>query len=262
VRPLLCKLRWIFPQRCDVLTLFPPVPMKNPLRLLLLCLALGMLAAPARLRAQDDWQQAGRNLFDIYADAMQGKNYSAFIASCESRTRSLFREFTLWQMDLMTEDDLMGVLPRDDAGRPISLKALLELTDEQFWVLYTDWMRKRELAITEKVRAQQGFSGLPRYKLKVLTKFEDTLYMVAERTYDKPSPVPIPLTVLEAVKEDGKWKLKIPREIIWEAMEAGRTRALEIEKEMKYIPYDVRPPLKPPVDTPLPAAGADPASPK
>ncbi len=236
--------------------------MNIPFRILLLCLALFTLAAPARLRAQEDWQAAGRNLFDIYADAMQGKNYSAFIASCESKSRSLFREFTLWQMDLMTEDDLMGVLPRDDAGRPISLKALLELTDDQFWVLYTDWMRKRELAITEKVRAQQGFSGLPLYKLKVLTKFQDTLYMVAERTYAKPSPVPIPLTVLEAVQENGKWKLKIPREIIWEALEAGRARAHEIEKEMKYLPYDVQAPLKPPVDTPLPAAGGTPAPPK
>lgn len=228
--------------------------MNAPLRILLLCLALCTVAAPARLRAEEDWQEAGRNLFDIYADAMQGKNYSTFIASCESNSRSLFREFTLWQMDLMTDEDLMGVLPRDDAGRAISLKALLELNDDQFWVLYTDWMRKRELAITEEVRAKQGLSGLPVYKLKVLTKFQDTLYMVTERTYAKPSPVPIPLTVLEAVKENGKWKLKIPREIIWDAMEAGRARALEIEKELKFKPYDVRPPLKPPIDSPLPVA--------
>jgi len=214
---------------------------------------------PARLAAEEDWQEAGRNLFDLYADAMQGKNYSLFINNCESKSRSLFREFTLWQMDLMTEDDLMGVLPRDDAGRPISLKALVELNDEQFWVIYTDWMRKREMAIADKVRDQQGFSGLPVYKLKVLTKYQDTLFMVAERTYTKPSPVPIPLTVLEAVQEKGKWKLKIPREIIWEAMESGRARSLQIEKELKSIPYDVRAPLKPPADDlPLPAAAPAP----
>lgn len=229
--------------------------MNTLLRSVLLGLALCLFIAPSRLRAEEDWKEAGRTLFDLYADAMQGKNYSAFIANCEGKSRSLFREFTLWQMDLMTDEDLMGVLPRDDAGRAISLKALLELDDGQFWVLYTDWMRKRELAITEKVRAQQGFSGLPSYKLKVLTKYEDTLFMIAERSYAKPSPVPIPLTVLEAVKEDGKWKLKIPREIIWEALEAGRARSMEIEKELKSQPYDVRAPLKPPVDSPLPAAG-------
>jgi hypothetical protein len=78
--------------------------------------------------------------------------------------------------------------------------------------------------------------------------------MVAERTYDKPSPVPIPLTVLEAVLENGKWKLKIPREIIWDALESGRARTAEIEKEMRYKPYDVQVPLRPSVDTPLPAA--------
>ena len=214
-----------------------------------------MLALVPRLRGAEAWEEAGRSLFESYAEAMQGKNYSVFIANCESKSRSLFREFTLWQMDLMTEDDLMGVLPRDDAGRAISLKALLELDDEQFWVLYTDWMRKRELAIADKVRSQQGFSGLPVYKLKVLTKYQDTLYMVAERSYAKPSAVPIPLTVLEAVQEKGKWKLKIPREIIWEAMEAGRARSLAIEQELKSQPYDVRPPLKPPGDSPLPSVG-------
>ena len=120
--------------------------------------------------------------------------------------------------------------------------------------LYTDWMRKRELALADKARALQGQSGLPLYKLKVLTRYEDTLYMVAERTYDKPSPVPIPLTVLEAVLENGKWKLKIPREIIWDALESGRARTAEIERELKYQPYDVQVPLRPPVDTPLPAA--------
>ena len=227
-------------------------------RLLLFSLALCTLAAPARLRAAEDWQAAGRDLFASYADAMQGKNYSTFIANCESKSRSLFREFTLWQMDLMTDDDLMGVLPYDKDNRPIPLKSLLELTDEQFWVLYTDWMRTRELALADKARALQGQSGLPLYKLKVLTRYEDTLYMVAERTYDKPSPVPIPLTVLEAVQENGKWKLKIPREIIWDALESGRARSAEIEKEMKYQPYDVQVPLRPPVDTPLPAAGAAP----
>ena len=232
--------------------------MKMLPRLLLLCLALCTVVAPARLRAAEDWQEAGRNLFESYADAMQGKNYSTFIANCESKSRSLFREFTLWQMDLMTDDDLMGVLPYDKDNRPIPLKSLLELSDEQFWVLYTDWMRKRELALADKARTLQGQSGLPLYKLKVLTRYEDTLYMVAERTYSKPSPVPIPLTVLEAVLENGKWKLKIPREIIWDALESGRARTAEIEKEMRYKPYDVQVPLKPPVDMPLPAAGVSP----
>lgn len=234
--------------------------MKMLPRLLLLCLALCTVVAPARLRAaEEDWQAAGRDLFASYADAMQGKNYSTFIANCESKSRSLFREFTLWQMDLMTDEDLMGVLPYNKDNQPIPLKSLLELTDEQFWVLYTDWMRKRELALADKARALQGQSGLPLYKLKVLTRYEDTLYMVAERSYDKPSPVPIPLTVLEAVLEKGKWKLKIPREIIWDALESGRARTAEIERELKYQPYDVQVPLRPPVDTPLPAAGAAPA---
>lgn len=233
--------------------------MKMLPRLLLLCLALCTVVAPARLRAaEEDWQAAGRDLFASYADAMQGKNYSTFIANCESKSRSLFREFTLWQMDLMTDEDLMGVLPYNKDNQPIPLKSLLELTDEQFWVLYTDWMRKRELALADKARALQGQSGLPLYKLKVLTRYEDTLYMVAERSYDKPSPVPIPLTVLEAVLEKGKWKLKIPREIIWDALESGRARTAEIERELKYQPYDVQVPLRPPVDTPLPAAGAAP----
>ena len=228
--------------------------MNSPLRLLAFCLAWCAVLGPLRVRAGEAWEEAGRGLFDSYAEAMQGKNYSVFIANCESKSRSLFREFTLWQMDLMTEDDLMGVLPRDDAGRAISLQALLELDDEHFWVLYTDWMRKRELALADKARRQQGFSGLPVYKLKVLTKYQDTLYMVAERSYAKPSAVPIPLTVLEAVQEKGVWKLKIPREIIWEAMEAGRARSLAIEQELKSQPYDVRAPLKPPGDGPLPAA--------
>ncbi len=228
--------------------------MTSPSRILLYSLGCLALAAPARLRAGEDWQEAGRNLFQSYADAMQGKNYSVFISNCESKSRSLFREFTLWQMDLMSDDDLMGVLPRDDGGNPISLKALLELDDERFWFLYTDWMRKRELAITDKVRAQQGQSGLPIYKLKVLTKYQDTLFMIAERTYTKPSPVPIPLSVLEAVQEKGKWKLKIPREIIWDALESGRTRTQQIQEELKYIPYDVKPPLRPSADQhPLPA---------
>ena len=228
--------------------------MTSPSRILLYSLGCLALAAPARLRAEEDWQEAGRNLFQSYADAMQGKNYSVFISNCESKSRSLFREFTLWQMDLMSDDDLMGVLPRDDGGNPISLKALLELDDERFWFLYTDWMRKRELAITDKVRAQQGQSGLPIYKLKVLTKYQDTLFMIAERTYTKPSPVPIPLSVLEAVQEKGKWKLKIPREIIWDALESGRTRTQQIQEELKYIPYDVKPPLRPSADQhPLPA---------
>ena len=78
--------------------------------------------------------------------------------------------------------------------------------------------------------------------------------MVAERMYEKPSPVPVPLTVLEAVQENGKWKLKIPREIIWDALESGRARSLQIEKEMKSVPYNVQAPLRPPADNlPLPA---------
>lgn len=249
-----CNCHWIFALKYDVLALTPTSPMKIPRLILLFCLALCTFAAPGRLRAEEDWQDAGRTLFDIYADAMQGKNYSVFINNCESKSRSLFREFTLWQMDLMTDEDLMGVLPRDENNRPISLKQLVELDDKQFWVLYTDWMRKRELAMADKLREKQGLSGLPVYSLKVLTKYGDTLYMVAERTYAKPSPVPIPLTVLEAVKENGQWKLKIPREIIWDAMEAGRARSLQIEEELKTQPYDVRPPLKPPVDSPLPPA--------
>lgn len=229
--------------------------MTTPLRPLIVCLAVSSIVAPASLRAEEDWQEAGRTLFNYYADAMKGVNYSAFIANCESSTRSLFRECTLWQMDLMTDEDLMGVLPRDNEDRPISLKALLQLDDEKFWVLYTDWMRKREMVLGEKVRTQQGVSGLPIYKLKVLTKYQDTIFMIAERHYEKPSPVPIPLTVLEAVLEKGKWKLKIPREIIWDALEAGRARSMEIEKEIKSKPYNVRAPLKPPADIlPLPSA--------
>lgn len=112
--------------------------MKSLLRLLLLLLALGFTAAPARLQAEEDWQTAGRDLFQSYADAMQGKNYSVFIGNCESKSRSLFREFTLWQMDLMTDDDLMGVLPYNADGKPIPLKALLELSDTDFWTIYTD----------------------------------------------------------------------------------------------------------------------------
>lgn len=227
----------------------------NPFsRFLLLAAGLVLLIHPARLRAEEDWQEAGRELFASYADAMQGRNYATFISNCETKSRSLFREFTLWQMDLMTDADLMGVLPYDKDGRPIPLNALVKLSDEEFWVLYTDWMRKRELVLAEKARSLQGLSGLPKYQLKVLTKYQDTLYMIAERTYDKPSPVPIPLTVLEGVLEKGKWKLKIPREIMWDALEAGRARSKEIETEMKSKPYDVLPPLRPPSDTPLPAA--------
>lgn len=231
--------------------------MKPSSRLLWICLSICGLAWPARLRADEDWQEAGRTLFQYYADAMQGKNYSTFIANCEGKSRSLFRELTLWQMDLMTDDDLMGVLPRDPDGRPVSLKGLAQLSDNEFWMLYTDWMRKRELVMAEKLKTLQGLSGLPVYKLKVLTKYENTLYMVAERHYDQPSPVPIPLTVVEAVLEDGKWKLKIPREIIWDALESGRTRQLEIQQDLKYTPYDVQSPLKPPMDSPLPAKGEE-----
>ncbi len=230
--------------------------MQNLIRLLLTTLIFCGAAAPSRLRAEEDWQAAGRDLFHSYAEAMQGRSYSTFIGNCESKSRSLFREFTLWQMDLMTEDDLMGVLPYNADGKPVPLITLLQMSDEEFWVLYTDWMRKREMAIADKARTLQGQSGPPIYKMKVLTKYQDTLYMIAERTYEKPSPVPIPLTVLEAVVEKGKWKLKIPREIIWDALESGRARTAEIEKELKSKPYDVRPPLKPPVDTPLPAVGA------
>ena len=229
--------------------------MKSVLRPILLLIAICSTASPARVRAEEDWQQAGRDLFQSYADAMQGKNYGVFLNNCESKTRSLFREFTLWQMDLMTDDDLMGVLPYDPEGRPVPLKTLIALSDTEFWTLYTDWMRKREMAIADKARSLQGLSGAPSYKMIVLTKYQDTLYMIAERSYDKPSPVPIPLTVLEAVTEGGQWKLKIPREIIWDALEAGQARTAEIEKEMKSKPYDVKAPLKPPVDTPLPAAG-------
>jgi hypothetical protein len=233
--------------------------MITPLRPLVVCLASVSIVEPARLHAEEEWQEAGRTLFGYYSDAMRGVNYSAFIGNCESSTRSLFRECTLWQMDLMTDEDLMGVLPRDDQDRPIALKDLLKLDDEKFWVLYTDWMRKREVALGEKVRQQQGVSGMPIYKLKVLTKYQDTIFMIAERHYEKPSPVPIPLTVLEAVQEKGKWKLKIPREIIWDALEAGRARSLEIEKEIKSKPYNVRAPLKPPPDVlPLPDLGEKP----
>ena len=253
----LCKLRWIFAVLCDVLR-FPVRPAMKSLLRLLLALATWHIAAPARLHAEEDWQAAGRALFQSYADAMQGKNYSVFISNCETKSRSLFREFTLWQMDLMTNDDLMGVLPYTADGQPIPLKSLIALSDTDFWTIYTDWMRKREMAIADKARALQGQSGLPLYQMKVLTKYEDTIYMIAGRTYEKPSPVPVPLTVLEAVQEGGKWKLKIPREIIWDALESGRARTAEIEKEMKSKPYDVRPPLKPPVDTPLPAASAVP----
>jgi hypothetical protein len=232
--------------------------MKTVFRFLLPVLAVFVVASPVRLKAEEDWQAAGRDLFASYADAMQGKNYSVFIGNCETKSRSLFREFTLWQMDLMTEEDLMGALPYDQDGRPVPLITLLQMTDAQFWTLYTDWMRKREMAIADQARALQGQSGVPTYKLKVLTKYQDTLYMIAERNYDKPSPVPIPLTVLEAIQENGKWKLKIPREIIWDALESGRARTAQIEKENKYKPYNVKPPLKPPVDTPLPATGAAP----
>ena len=107
--------------------------MKNAFRLLLLILALCHIASPARLRAEEDWQAAGRDLFESYADAMQGKNYSVFIGNCESKARSLFREFTLWQMDLMTEEDLMGVLPYDADGRPVPLITLLKMSDPDFW---------------------------------------------------------------------------------------------------------------------------------
>ena len=225
-------------------------------RLLLLVLVLGYVSAPARLRAEEDWQASGRDLFQSYADAMQGKNYSVFINNCETKSRSLFREFTLWQMDLMTDDDLMGVLPYNAEGKPVPLITLLEMSDSDFWTVYTDWMRKREMAIADKARALQGQSGVPIYTLKVLTKYQDTLFLIADRSYEKPSPVPIPLTVLEAILENGKWKLKIPREIIWDALESGRARTAEIEKELKFKPYDVRSPMRPPVDTPLPAAGA------
>lgn len=225
--------------------------MNSPFSRLLPAVLAISICAPAALRAEEDWQQAGRTLFDYYADAMVGKNYSTFINACESKSRSLFREFTLWQMDLMSEDDLMRVLPSDENGRPISLKDLIEMDDNKFWTVYTESMKKRELAVGEAAFKQLGQSGLPDYKLKVLTKYNEGIYMIVERVYAKPTPVPIPLTVLEAIKEEGKWRLVLPREIMWDAMEAGRNRQLELEHAASHLPYDVKPPLAPSPDSPV-----------
>ncbi|MES2706656.1 MAG: hypothetical protein V4726_08645 [Verrucomicrobiota bacterium] len=235
--------------------------MNSPFPRLIPVVAAFCLSAPALSRAQDDWQEAGRTLFDYYADAMVGKNYSTFINSCESKSRSLFREFTLWQMDLMSDDDLMRVLPSDEQGRPISLKELIEMDDNKFWAVYTESMRKREMAVGEAAYKQLGQSGLPAYKLKVLTKYNEAIYMIVERVYAKPTPVPIPLTVLEAIKEEGKWRLVLPREIMWDAMEAGRNRQMELQRAAAALPYDVKPPLKPTADSPVKIPGSPDAKP-
>lgn len=216
-------------------------------RLIPAVLAISLSSASA-LRAQDDWQQAGRTLFGYYADAMIGKNYSTFINSCESKSRSLFRELTLWQMDMMSDEDLLAVLPSDENGRPIALKDLIAMTDNQFWNVYTESMRKREMAVAEEAYRHLGQSGLPEYKLKVLTKYNDGIYMIVERTYAKPTPTPIPLTVLEAILEEGKWRLVLPRELMWDAMESGRYRQLQLEAAAAKLPYDVKPPFRPAED--------------
>lgn len=229
--------------------------MNSPLlRSILLLLALCLAPAP-RVRAEEDWQQAGRTLFNYYANAMQGTEYATFLNACESKSRTLFREFTLWQMGMMSDAELMRVLPNNDNGRPIPLKDLVAMDDNHFWAVYTDTMKKRELAVGEEARKHLGHSGLPTYKLKVLTKYEGVIYMIAERVYEKPSAIPIPLTVLEAIQEEGKWRLVLPREIMWDAMEAGRARQMQLEQAASTLPYDVPSPLRPTEESDLKIPG-------
>jgi hypothetical protein len=214
-------------------------------RLIPALVAASLTCSASAVRAEEDWQEAARTLFGYYADAMVGKNYSTFLNACESKSRAFFRELTLWQMDMMSDEDLMQVLPSDENGRPIALKDLIAMTDNQFWNVYTESMRKREMAVAEEAYRHLGQSGLPDYKLKVLTKYNDGIYMIVERVYKKPTPTPVPLTVLEAILEEGKWRLVLPRELMWDAMESGRYRQLQLEAAAAKLPYDVKPPLRP-----------------
>ena len=125
--------------------------MSTPFSRLLPLPAVAFCLIQSAQAQNDDWQTSARTLFGYYADAMVGKNYSTFLNACESKSRSLFREFTLWQMDMMSEEDLMGVLPFDETGRPIPLKDLVMMNDNRFWTVYTETMKKRERRTVERL---------------------------------------------------------------------------------------------------------------
>ncbi len=91
------------------------------------------------------------------------------------------------------------------------------------------------------------------------------MYIITERTYSKPSPVPVPLTVLEIVYQDAHWRLKMPRELVWDAMDQARVQGInrqqQLQKEAEAAakaPANVKPPLAPPPVV-IPGAPAAPA---
>lgn len=236
------------------------IPRILPL-LLILC---ATLLRPAPAMAQEAWKEEARKLFETYRNAMAGRNYSEFLQSCETESRNLFRQLTLYHMDQLSHEELMAVLPRDPGGNPVPLKVLAEMSDAEFWTFYTASMRMREKEAEKMIKETRKGQEVPDHRLVSVLRDGNQIYLIVERVYSKPSPVPVPLTVLEVVWQDDRWKLKMPRELVWDAMDQARVQAAARIAEAKKAreeslkrPANVRPPLKPEDELPLPEEEED-----
>lgn len=199
----------------------------------ILAVVLVLLAFRVPSGAEEDWEKELKPLFELYADGMNGRRYGDFLAACDMSSRSLFRELTLYEMSLMPAEELRTVLPWDDEDHPVPLEELVRMTNDEFWSVYLKWMKRHQEATAQLFadRMENSPIGRPTYVLVAMTRKEDSAYMIVDRRYKPESPIPVPLMVVEAVREGGRWKLKLPREILWDAMEQARARKIAAEEE-------------------------------
>ena len=167
---------------------------------------------------EEEWRKETSKLFKVFANAMATAKYSSLFEAFDAESSDEYRQLMLVQYGLMSLQ-ARSQLPAGDDGKPLSLAELRALTNEEFWTVHIRAFRKIEGDVSKKLRAAHGALGTPKYSLHRAFRDSKRVFMLIEKTFETPARAPLPYEVLEAVLENGEWKLRVPRAMTWKMQE-------------------------------------------
>jgi hypothetical protein len=190
--------------------------MPSAVRILIFVFAFN---APSCLLAEGEpWRAEARALMDVFARAMSEAKYSELFESFDSESSNEYRKMMLIHYSLL-ERRGMKRFPPDSEGTAHTTLSLHRLSNGEFWRTHIAWFRSMEDDVSSKLKGAHGRLGTPKYSLHKAFKDGDKVYMLVEKKFDVAARAPLPFEVLEAKKEDGKWKLAVPRAMTWQLQE-------------------------------------------
>jgi len=166
---------------------------------------------------------AGRSVFWMVAitlaDAMSSAKYAPLFESFSQSSSITYRKLMLEYYAAAEKRGQDASLPADKDGKPVTLSVLKTMTNEEFWKVQVAWFRANEETTAKALLKAHGELGTPIYSIGKMFREGERVVVLAEREFKLKGDLKMPYQVLEYVKEDGKWRLEVPRDLLWQQQE-------------------------------------------